>query len=214
MKEESPPKISLKFLRWFCDEDLLEDVEGDLQEVFQNKSAINKRAAKLNFIKQVIFLFRPGIIKSFEGQITQNNYGMLKNYLKTTWRNLMKSKGLSTINISSLSIGMAACLLIFLFVNDERSFDRFHSQNIYRLCEVQSFPGKNTQKVALTMPGIGPTMTDEFPEIEKYTRFWNYNDQLIEKGDKRLRFNQVTGGDSTFFEIFDFEFISGDRKSA
>ena len=205
-----PPKIPLKFLRWFCDPQLKEDVEGDLTELYYERSGDGWRLAKWLFFLDVVFLFRPGIIKNFnttQGLISQ---GMYKNYLKSSWRNLMKHKGFSAINISSLAIGLAACVIIFLFVKDERSFDAWHTKNIYRLCEVQSFTGTNTQKVALSMPGMGPTMTDDFPEIEEYTRFWNWGDQLVELENENIMIENVVGVDSGFFEIFDYPLISGD----
>ncbi len=137
---------------------------------------------------------------------------MIKNYLKSAWRSFMKYKTFSAINIFSLTIGMAACMVIFLFVKDERSFDAFHEKKdkIYRLCEVQSFPGTNTQNVALTMGGMGPTMATEFPEIESFTRFWNWGDQLLELGEKKITIERVAGVDSSFFEIFDYPLILGD----
>src|SRR6187431_2509261 len=96
---------------------------------------------------------------------------MFKNYFKTAWRNLWKNKVFSAINIVGLSIGMAACIVIMLFVSYERSFDVFHSKNIYRLNEVQKFPGMvSSQKVALSMSPMGPTMKSEFPEIKNFTR--------------------------------------------
>lgn len=81
---------------------------------------------------------------------------MLKNYLKVALRNSWKNKLITAINVLSLALGIAACLLIYLFIQDERSFDAFHEKGsqIYRLDEVQSFPGTNTQSVALSMPGI------------------------------------------------------------
>ena len=76
---------------------------------------------------------------------------MLKNYLTIAWRNLSKHKIYSAINIIGLAIGMAACIVITLFVYYERSFDNMHSRNIYRLNEVQKFPGMvSSQKVALS----------------------------------------------------------------
>src|ERR1043165_7146702 len=102
---------------------------------------------------------------------------MFKNYLKTAWRNLRKNKIFSAINILGLSIGMAACIVIMLFVAYEKSFDNFHSKNIYRLNEVQKFPGMvASQKVGLSMFPMGPTMRQEFPEILNYSRIpWMYN---------------------------------------
>ena len=84
---------------------------------------------------------------------------MFKNYFKTAWRNLWKNKIYSSINIAGLAIGMAACIMIMLFVFYERSFDNFHTKNIYRLNEVQKFEGMvASQKVALSMFPMGPTL--------------------------------------------------------
>ncbi|MEM9895718.1 MAG: FtsX-like permease family protein, partial [Bacteroidota bacterium] len=136
-----------------------------------------------------------------------------RNYLKSAWRNLMKYKGFSTINISSLSIGLASCIIIFLFVKDELSFDELHQQNIYRLCEIQDFEGTETQKVALSMAGMGPTMMDDFPEIEEFTRYWGFGDQRIVIDGQNLIVDQVVGVDSSFLNIFEFELLHGNSKS-
>ncbi len=96
---------------------------------------------------------------------------MFKNYFKTAWRNLWKNKVYSAINIVGLAIGMAACIMIMLFVFYEKSFDNFHSKNIDRLNEVQKFEGMvASQKVALSMFPMGPTLKKEFPEINDLWR--------------------------------------------
>ena len=84
---------------------------------------------------------------------------MIKNYIKIAWRNIWKNKVFSAINIVGLSVGMAACIVIMLFVFYEKSFDNMHTKNIYRLNEVQKFEGMGaSQKVALSMFPMGPTM--------------------------------------------------------
>ena len=141
---------------------------------------------------------------------------MVKNYLRIALRNIAQSPLYAFINISSLAIGLAACLVIYLFIQDERSFDAFHSKgkNIYRLDEIQNFPGTNLQKVALSMPGMAPAMQREFPEVVTYSRFMCRPKQLVAKEDKRFLLPNVATVDSTFLEIFDFEVIVGDRTTA
>lgn len=141
---------------------------------------------------------------------------MIKNYLSIALRNIRQNPLYSFINILSLAIGLAACLVIYLFVKDERSFDAFHAKNktLYRLDEVQTFPGTNSQKVALSMPGMGPYIKSEFPEVINYTRFQSRNKQLIIKDDKRFLIPNVALVDSTFLKLFDFEVALGDRSSA
>lgn len=139
---------------------------------------------------------------------------MLKNYFKTAFRNLMKNKTFSFINIVGLATGMAACIIIMLFVTYERSFDNFHTKNIYRLNEVQKFEGMvASQKVALSMFPMGPTLKKEFPEIKNFTRIhWNDKVQMTYK-DKRMYLPSAFFVDSTFFELFDFKLLDGNRTA-
>src|SRR6202007_2540269 len=140
---------------------------------------------------------------------------MIKNYLKTAWRNLWKNKAFSAINIIGLSVGMAACIVIMLFVFYEKSFDDFQTKNIYRLNEVQKFPGMvASQKVALSMFPMGPTLKNEFPEIKNFTRIiWNTKSEVRYR-DKKIYLPQVFAVDSTFFKMFDFKLLRGDWKTA
>jgi putative ABC transport system permease protein len=141
---------------------------------------------------------------------------MIKNYFVITIRYIRQKPLYAFINIFSLAIGLAACLVIYLFIKDERSFDAFHTQSsqIYRLDEVQNFPGTNEQKVALSMPGMGPALLKDFPEIKSYTRFWNQDKQLLQKEEKAFLIDDVAVVDSTFLSIFNFKILLGDRNSA
>lgn len=139
---------------------------------------------------------------------------MFKNYFKTAWRNLWKNKIYSVINIIGLAIGMAACIVILLFVFYEKSFDDFHTKNIYRLNEVQKFPGMvSSQKVALSMFPMGPTMKKEFPEIKNFTRINWYSKMEMSYRDKRIYLPQAFLVDSTFLQIFDFKLLKGNRET-
>ncbi len=141
---------------------------------------------------------------------------MLINYLKIAWRNILKNKLWSFINVASLALGIAACLVIFLFIQDEKSFDSIHlnRENIYRLDEVQSFPGTNTQKVALSMPGMGPALLKDYPQIQKFSRYWGRGKHLYIKGDKKLLVDESVVVDSSFLDMFDFHLLEGDRATA
>ncbi len=140
---------------------------------------------------------------------------MLKNYLTTAWRNLSKHKLYTSINIVGLAIGMAACVVIALFVFYERSFDQMHTKNIYRLNEVQTYPGMLApQKVALSMFPMGPTLKEDFPEVLRFTRVnWN-DDYQMTYGDKRIYYKHTYFVDTTFLSIFDFPLLKGDRATA
>lgn len=140
---------------------------------------------------------------------------MFKNYFKIAWRNLWKHKVYSAINIVGLATGMAACIIILLFVFYERSFDNFHHRNLYRLNEVQKFPGMvASQKVGLSMFPMGPTIRQEFPEVKNFTRIrWNTKYQMT-YADKRMYLPQTFFVDSAFLHMFDFRMLQGDRATA
>jgi len=138
---------------------------------------------------------------------------MIKNYFKIAWRNLWKNKVFSFINVIGLAIGMAACIVIMLFVLFERSFDNFHKKNIYRLNEVQKFEGMvSSQKVALSMFPMGPTLKNEFPEIKNYARIWWTDKFQMSNNEKRIYLPQILFVDSTFLDLFDFKLLAGNRK--
>src|SRR6516225_8842421 len=140
---------------------------------------------------------------------------MLRNYFKTAWRNLWKHKGYTLINIIGLATGMAACIVIMLFVFYEKSFDNIHKKNIYRLNEVQKFPGMvASQKVALSMFPMAPAIKNDFPEILNYTRIhWREKAQMV-NGEKRVFLPMTFFVDSTFLQIFDFPLLEGNRATA
>lgn len=142
---------------------------------------------------------------------------MFRNYFTIALRNIRQNPLYSFINIFSLAIGLAACMVIYLFIQDEKSFDAFHSKrdNIYRVDEVQSFPGTNVQKVALTMPGMALAFKADFPEVENVTRFIKNNtNTLVIKGENRLLIPDIATADSTFFDVFDFPVVMGDKSTA
>jgi ABC-type antimicrobial peptide transport system permease subunit len=124
--KNDPPKIFLGFFRWYCHPKFLDHIEGDLIEVHhQRLKKYGKRKADIKFVIDVLWLFRPSIIKPTEGY--QNlNYGIYKSYFKIGWRNLLKNKGYSFINIGGLAMAMAVAMLIGLWIYDELSFDRYH----------------------------------------------------------------------------------------
>ena len=96
---------------------------------------------------------------------------MVKNYIKIALRNLTRHKGYSFINIAGLAIGMACCILILLWVQDELSFDRFHknTDSIYRVIQDINFSDHSTTW-AITQGPLGPSLTEDFPEIANFTR--------------------------------------------
>jgi putative ABC transport system permease protein len=121
-----PPKKALAFLRWFCREDCLDEVEGDLTELFMKKYEHSPRLARLFFVWSVLKYFRPEFLKSFRNYHQPNTFGMFKNYFKVAFRNLARNNGYALINIGGLALGMVVTMMIGLWIYDEISFDKYH----------------------------------------------------------------------------------------
>lgn len=146
---------------------------------------------------------------------------MFRNYFKIALRNITKQKAFSFINISGLAIGMACCLLILLYIQDELSFDKYHSKadRIYRAVEEVKFDGVGENSASMPFP-FGPTVPVDFPDmVEASVRFFNFQAPtlLLQYGDSdEKRFNEphVYCADSSVFKIFDFEIIKGDPETA
>jgi len=140
---------------------------------------------------------------------------MIANYLRIALRNIRQNPVYALINIFSLAIGLAACIVIWVFVADERSFDGWHSKrdNIYRLNEIQNWTGTKRQLVALTGGPFGPVLIEEFPEIQNFTRFWGGAKRVVKLGEKQILVDKIATVDSSFLSVFDFELLHGDRTS-
>ncbi len=140
---------------------------------------------------------------------------MLSNYFTIAWRNLLKNKAFSTINIFGLAIGLSACLFIFQFVSFELSYDKFNSklERTYRVTNDRFQNGKLIQHGTIMYPTIGPTMAKDFPEIEEYTRLMPGGDLNIKIGDKNFRGDQCHFADEHFFSVFSFNFLAGNGSS-
>src|SRR5690349_9621552 len=128
----------LRFLEWFCPPGLYEGIEGDLLEEYEEDSKkLGEKKANRKMLWSVLKFFRPEIILRNRFTIQLINTIMIGNYFKVAARNIQKRKLYSFINAFGLSIGIAFCILIFLFIQDENSFDQFHENksNIYRVEE-------------------------------------------------------------------------------
>ncbi len=146
---------------------------------------------------------------------------MLKNYLKTAFRNLFRFKVYSFINIVGLALGMGTCLIIFVFVLQQYSYDNFNKKadRIYRINLEAKINGKQT-KLALTPPSLGPYLESQFPQIESVVRLYAYDvltsigNPAVAYRDKALRANRFILVDSTFFKVFSFKMLQGGPKNA
>ncbi len=141
---------------------------------------------------------------------------MLKNYLKIAWRNLVKNKGFTAINIIGLSMGLGCFIIIGMYVADELSYDRYNekAERIYRINSDLRFGGTDLN-MAVSADPMGAILKKDYPQVEQYVRFYDSNDaKLIKKGDEFIKEGKVTHVDSTLFKVFTLPSIVGDTETA
>jgi len=136
---------------------------------------------------------------------------MLKNYVKIAFRNLVRHKGYTFINIFGLATGIICCLLILVYVQDELSYDRYHEKadQIYRIVNAGVIRGNNIE-IPLVSGPWGPAMVEELPEVLKAVRIKPPDSRwVIEYGEKKFPEKGLYFADPTFFEVFDVEMVVG-----
>lgn len=183
---------------------------GDLEEIYLRKKIINgKLNAELWLLFQVIKSLPPIVLDNLIWSAT-----MFKSYLKIAYRNIRKNKIYSFINITGLSVGLACCLIILLFVKYELSFDKFHSkaERIYRVdIEAQGQEGISYES-CVPFP-FAKNFRNDFPEAEAVTQIFFQTGVQVEFDDKRFIQDNVVFADSSFLNVFDYEFVLGDSEA-
>lgn len=136
---------------------------------------------------------------------------MFKNYFVIGLRNLLKQKGYSIIKILGLAFGLAASMMIYLYVREDLSYDTYHKnfKNIVRVLTIDSAEGVSSKLVGVTQPMLGPTATDELPEVVNSVRFTGGQPYDLSYEDKALKCQGAFRVDPSVFDVFDFKVIDG-----
>ena len=210
-----PPKLPLRFLRWFCSPELIEDVEGDINELFGQRVQANEKKAKRLFYWDVLLLFRPGIIRSFNIYKGQNNNAMFKNYFKIAMRNALRYKGYTALNLLGLIVGIVSSILLLLWVADERSVDKFHAQGdqIYQvLRNMKQSNGQVSTGTIIPKP-LGDLVAEEYSEVSEVTQLSSLMSMNLERGDEGIQENGRFASPE-FLSMFSFKLIDGNKATA
>ena len=140
---------------------------------------------------------------------------MIKNYILSAWRNMMRSKLYTFINIFCLSVGITGAIFIALFLNHESSYDKHHENHpyIYRIDGTYKLGG-STNQLAITAFPLGPAMKNEFSEIKEYVRLFLQYELVVKIDEQNFLENDFYYADSTVFEVFTHEFIYGNAHGA
>lgn len=214
MKEQAnPPKLSWNFLKWFCKPEYLQDIEGDLLQYYdRNVDVLGSRKANWMFTREVLLLFRPGMIRSIIEYQKLRIMDLLLHSFKISFRNFRKYRSSFLINLFGLSTGLACVLFIFLWVQDELSVDQFHTKGhrIYQLLENVEQGGGVITRTTTAGP-TSPGLMEDFPEIElAVSTTWN-NSSALFIGDRSVTADGFYAHDG-FFDVFSWEIISGNPE--
>ncbi|MCP4727452.1 MAG: FtsX-like permease family protein [bacterium] len=210
MKTEKPSGIGIWILKKIIPENDFRYFLGDIEESYHG---IQEKKGRIFtyfwFWLQIAKTIPPIIIDSFFRSMV-----MLKNYLKIAFRSITKNKVISLINVFGLAAGLACTILIFLFIKDELSYDKFHNEfdKIYRLTTSFNNPDGSIKSAAGTVAiPHGPAMKDFFNEINMCVRTWPIT--FIVNRNNFAEDEEILFADKDFFNMFTFPFISGNAAS-
>lgn len=222
-KYYEPPEKVLRFLRWFCADSFHEEVEGDLWELYQEEVELHGlKSARRRFLFTALKYVNPYFFgKRQLSPNLENHRTMINHYFKISTRQLLKHKFFTLINIAGFAIGLAACLLILLFLNQETSYDQFHpkANQIYRLYH-EGKKGERSGISPVVSTPVAESMLNEFPEIVNAARIaprmYDAGENQIRRTDRKKNvFDEgFIYADPTFLEMFEYPILEGNLKSA
>lgn len=206
-----PPEWASRFLNWYCKKDLVEDLQGDLNEYFErNRKAKGIFRARLIFVIDVLKFLRIYTIRKPEFINLLIHSIMLGSYIKTSSRTIIRHRLFSTINIIGLAVSMSVGLLIIAVVSDLSSYDQFHEKKdrVYRVISNQEDMGAATTSVK-----AGRKIKETFHGVEEITLL-----RREFRGEANIdgKVLPVSGmwADESFFKVFTFPLIHGDSSTA
>lgn len=204
-KPPRPPRWADHFLEWYCRPELLEEIQGDAYELFDARCAEKgPKLARRAFVWDVLRSFRLSTIRKITIQFSPDMY---KSNFKIAWRNMAKHKMYSSIKIGGFAIGIAACLLIALFILDELNYDQFYPQTnrIYRVVGEMTEGEFRGKSLAFPAP-FAKALKEEFPEIEKAGRL-NANELFTGGGNSIRRVGSQENAYEEGFAYVDQEWL-------
>ncbi len=211
------PKLPFRLLRLFCIPDYYIDIEGDLLELYQRRIAsVGSRKAKWLLYKDVFQLFRPGMIRT--AHLPFQTSIMLKNNLIFTLRKFNRNKTSFLINLIGLSTGLACTLLIYLWIHEETSMDKFHENDAQLYQVVQNYDRKDGIRTRDITPAyFAKNLKETLPEVEYATPVNNeYTFQeagILKVDDKGVKGKAIFAGND-FFKVFSFPLSQGNIDAA
>lgn len=215
MGSDSPKShFLLRFFRWFCNPEYVEDIEGDLLERFDKKTqkkGLNK--ARWYLMTDILRLFRPAIIRPLQSTQKLNSIDILKHNILLTFRNFKKHKSNFFINMIGLSTGLASVLFIYLWINDEISIDEFHEQG-EQLYQIRTnHRNADGIRTGIGVPGLLlDEIKNDLPEIKSAVAVTDVHEYTLSTDDNSFRVNGRFASED-FFKIFSYPILEGNSKT-
>lgn len=213
-----PPSAAQKFLRCFCRPELAEGIQGDLDESFVDWLAQGQspRQARWRYWREVLLLFRPGLIRSLWPRFTYYiPVDMWKNYLKTAVRQMARQRLFTALNVLGLAAGLSVCLLIIMMLVDQYSYDQFqtHKHDLYRVLSGHSNDGTEPEANFATSPlPLAQVLPETYPWVERGIGVVKANYPLTHA--EHNFDGQGLFADSSFLMGFSFGWLQGDESAA
>jgi ABC-type antimicrobial peptide transport system permease subunit len=210
----TPPRWATKLLQWYCAPRLIEEVEGDLHEEFEFQvKQVGVRRAKFDYVRNVIGFIKPFAIRR-KSNSPINNSAMIRSYFKIGWRNILRTKGYSLINIGGLAIGMTVAILNGLWIWDEFSHDKYFTNydRIAQVAETGINPQDGVKYVGTTMTyPLSSELIDHYPQhFERIARVsWNIDCILSSGSDNKSSKGLYVS--EAFPEMMTFNMVQGTR---
>lgn len=212
---QSFPTWAERFLRIICPEQVVDQIIGDLIELYQHDiKRYGQQKARWKLIITALRFFRPAILIRNKFSINFNHGPMVQHYLKTSFRHFLKSKLNFSFKLLGLCFALVSLLVIVLYLSFQLSFDKFHEdyQHIYRVNSQWRENGEMA-KYALVPTGVGPMLKNEFPEVRGYARMGGASRCQVRVKDKSFHAEGIAEADSTLFNVLSFSFIRGDKHA-
>jgi putative ABC transport system permease protein len=214
-KPPSPPQWADKLLEWLCPYDLLEEVQGDLHELFEERlEEVGEKRARKEYFLSVLGYMRPWAFKRNKPSATKPLYlDMLQKNFTLAFRNLQKQKVIAGINVLGLGMGMACCILVFLYVGNELNYDTHHVnyKHVYRMLQGG---GQTGQKSAVLPGALYNFVKNEIPQVERAARIHRAWESIITYQKDQYIESNFLFADASILDIFTLPLIKGNKENA
>jgi putative ABC transport system permease protein len=212
MHKHHPPRWADKFLQWYCNPKLLEEIQGDAYELFQRTVDKSRAHANAQFIWNVLRFFRWKNIKRTRTS-SPNRTDMLKHYLKLGFRNLVNNRNHAIVNVAGLSVAIGAVLLVALYVQFELTYDNKLAKqpNIYRVVNINK--DDNTRGLAKITGMLGPAMGSELRSVKNSVRLGWATSPMFVVGEVKAYEANGLFTDPAIFDMFNYRVIEGNMAT-